>query len=572
MGTHGVVAAGHYLAAQIGLEVLGRRGNAIDAGVASAFALTLVKPHESGLGGECPILVCEPARSGGPNPFVISGQGGAPRRATITAVRELGLSAMPGTGPLAATVPSTFGSLVTALIVSGHLGLRETLGPSVEVARDGYPLYPALREVVVRHEDRLRHAWPTSAEIYLDDRGVPPIGTLVRHEGWARTMSAILDVEARHRRRGRVAALEACLDTFYRGPVAESIAAFVAGSPCVEIDSGRVLPGLLDSDDLAAHRPQVEQPVAFPFRGLEVFKCPPWSQGPVFLQQLALLEGFDLASMGHNTPAYIHTVVEAAKLAFADREAFYGDPGFVNVPLEDLLSPDYNRERRALIDPKRASAVLRSGLGARPLAHATMRPGSDHGDTTHVDVIDAQGNMFSATPSGGWLQSSPVVPALGFPLGTRGQQFSLEPGHPNALAPGKRPRTTLSPSLVLRDGAPWMVFGTEGGDNQDQWTLQFLLNIVEFGMDLQAAADAPLFHTTHFPSSFFPHDASPLGLVVEGRISDETRKALTRLGHEITVAGDWSSGQVTGVRYSAESGLIEGAASPRSLAAYAVGR
>jgi len=572
MATRGVVTAGHYLAAQIGLEVLSRGGNAIDAGVAATFALTVLKPHECGIGGECPILLFRSGRRRGTDPLVISGQGAAPHQATVEAIRALGLEAIPGTGLLPALVPATFGALVTALIVGGRLGLAQTLGPAIDLARDGYPMYPALREALVRHESRLREAWPTTAELYLDDGGVPPIGRLIRLAAWSSTMCRMLDAEARHRRRGRVAALKAAMDTFYRGSVAEEIGRFVGNGQCLEIDSGRTLPGLLEAADLAAHQPTVEVPVRYRYRGLDVFKCPPWSQGPVFLQQLAILEAYDLQSLGHNSPAYVHTVAEAAKLAFADREAYYGDPAFVDVPVDRLLSAEYNRQRRSLIDERRASSVVRPGGG-----HVAYDPpiglGTTHdGDTTHVDVVDADGNMFAATPSGGWLQSSPVIPNLGFPLGTRGQQFNLEVGHPNVLRPGKRPRTTLSPSLVLRDGQPHMVFGTEGGDNQDQWTLQFFLNVVEFGMDLQAAVDAPLFHITHVPSSFFPHESDPLALVVEARVPKDTLDALAARGHAVTTVDDWSSGQVMAVRVAPSSGLIEGAASPRSLAAYAVGR
>jgi gamma-glutamyltranspeptidase/glutathione hydrolase len=571
MGTHGVVAAGHYLAAALGLEVLSRGGNAIDAGVTAAFALTLVKPQECGMGGECPILIYRADAGDAPNPVAISGQGAAPRRATLEFFRSLGVDAIPGEGLLAATVPATFGALVTALTVYGRLGLSETLGPVVEMARHGYPLYPNMRAVLEEFEQKFRGDWPTTAEIFLGEDGVPPVGTLVHERAWADTFGHILDVEVRNRRHGREAALSASLDAFYRGRVAEEIASFTSSWAYPDA-SGRTHVGFLDAADIAAHRTSIEQPIAARYRDLEVFKCPPWSQGPVFLQQLALLAGFDLAAMGQNSPTYIHTVVEAAKLAFADRNRYYGDPAFVEVPLERLLSSGYNDERRSLIDPKRASGLLRAG-GEPPVAlHAQAAPAATRGDTTHVDVVDAEGNMFSATPSGGWLQSSPVIPRVGFPLTTRGQMFSLDPGHPNVLAPGKRPRTTLTPSLVLRGGEPHMVFGTEGGDNQDQWTLQFFLNVVEFGMDLQAAVDAPLFHTLHFPNSFYPYEASPLGLVVEGRIPAATRDALTALGHEIEVADDWSSGHVTGIRFSPSTGLIEGAASPRTMTAYAVGR
>lgn len=569
MARRGVVTSGHYLASQVGLEVLARGGNAIDAGVATAFALTLVKPHECGIGGECPILIYQPSREGRPNPYVISGQGAAPRRLTIERVREIGLTDIPGTGLIAAAVPATVGSLITALIESGTLGLEETLGPVVDLARDGFAVYPALRASIAASHHRISH-WPSTAEVFLDG-GVPDVGRIVRFPAWSHAMTHLLDASVKHRSEGRVAALQASLDTFYRGRIAREIERFVGPARSRPVSS-REHPAALELADLAAHRTTIETPTTFRYRGLDLFKCPPWSQGPVFLQQLALLAGDDLARLGHNSPAYIHLVVEAAKLAFADREAFYGDPNFADVPLDRLLSPEYNRERRALIDPHRASTELRPGPGSS----AGIRPigggAKAEGDTTHVDVIDAEGNLFTATPSGGWLQSSPVLPGLGFPLGTRCQQFNLVEGHPNALAPGKRPRTTLTPTLVLRDEAPHMVFGTEGGDNQDQWTLQLFLNVVEFGMNLQQALDAPLFHSAHFPDSFYPHEMTPAGLVVEGRIPPATVDALLAMGHDIVVDGDWESGQVTAARITPETGLLEAGASPRSMAAYAVGR
>jgi gamma-glutamyltranspeptidase/glutathione hydrolase len=572
MARRGVVTSGHYLASQIGLEVLARGGNAIDAGVATAFALTLVKPQECGIGGECPILIYQPGRAATPdrpNPYVISGQGAAPRRLTIDRVRELGLSDIPGTGLIAAAVPATVGALITALIESGTLGLEETLGPVVELARDGFAVYPALRTGIAQSHHRIQH-WPSTAEVFLDG-GIPEVGRIVRFPAWSHAMTHLLDASVRHRSEGRVAALQASLDVFYRGRIAEEIERFVALARARPA-SGREHPAALERADLAAHQPTIETPATFGYRGLDVFKCPPWSQGPVFLQQLALLAGDDLGRLGHNSPEYIHLVVEAAKLAFADREAFYGDPAFGDVPLDRLLSPEYNRDRRTLIDPDRASAELRPGAGSpvgiRP-AHGGTKA---DGDTTHVDVIDAAGNLFTATPSGGWLQSSPVVPGLGFPLGTRCQQFNLVEGHPNALAPGKRPRTTLSPTLVLRDGEPHMVFGTEGGDNQDQWTLQVFLNVTEFGMGLQEALDAPLFHTAHFPNSFYPHDMETASLTVEGRVPAATVDVLEGMGHVVTVAGDWASGQVTAARITPSTGLLEAGASPRTMAPYAVGR
>jgi gamma-glutamyltranspeptidase/glutathione hydrolase len=313
---------------------------------------------------------------------------------------------------------------------------------------------------------------------------------------------------------------------------------------------------------------------------VDVFKCPPWSQGPVFLQQLALLEGFDLKAMGHNSPEYLHTWIECAKLAFADREAYYGDPAFDKVPLDALLAKEYNDARRALIADA-ASTEFRPGevAGGRDLAgvHSFPDVKADNAyarahahDTTHCDAIDRWGNMVSSTPSGGWIQSSPVIPGLGFCLGTRGQMFTLNPKRANALLPGKRPRTTLTPSMALKGGRPYLAWGTPGGDQQDQWTLQFFLNVVEFGMDLQEAIDAPTVHTSHFPSSFYPRGTALNQMTAEGRISGETLEALRAKGHEVTVAGDWVNGRVMAARMN-DNGVLEAAASPRYQTAYALG-
>ena len=573
MGTHGVVAAGHYLAAEIGLRVLNRGGNAVDAGVAAGFALNLLKPQSNGIGGEVPILIHRAGEGRGPKIAAINGQGTAPRRASIDWFRQNGIEVIPGDGLLPATVPAAFGAWVVALLYYGTLGLEETLGPTVDLAREGFATYPVLRDNIAANSDKFREQWPSSAEIYLDNGRVPEIGWILRQPDWARTFQKAIDVEMRERSRGREAGLRASLDYFYRGEIAEKAVAFASTQQVLDV-TGRPHRGLLAREDFAEFRTKVEDPATVNYRGLDVYKCGPWCQGPVFLQQLTLLEGFDLAALGQGSAEFIHTFIEAAKLAFADREQYYGDPAFVNVPLHRLLSKEYAAERRRLIDPLAASPDLRPG-GAPPsrpksvigVAHVYV------GDTTHLDVVDAQGNMFSATPSGGWIPSSPVVKGLGFPLGTRAQQFYLDPSHPNALAPGKRPRTTLTPSLVMKDGRPHMVFGTPGGDTQDQTTLQFFLNVVDFGLNLQAAIDAPNFWSEHFPSSFYPHSAHPQRLVVEGRVPPAVREALAAKGHAVVVEADWVGGQqVSAVRFDPNTGLIEGAASPRDMSAYAIGR
>ena len=434
-------------------------------------------------------------------------------------------------------------------------------------------MYPALQSAIEKHAERFREEWPSTAAIYLEaDGSVPPIGKLIKQPDWADTFQGAIDAEMRESHRGREAGLRAALDYFYRGKVAEKAVEY-SNSTEIHDASGRSHTSLLHVDDFADFRTKVEDPVTANYRGIDVYKCGPWNQGPVFLQQLMLLEGYDLVALGHNSTEYIHTVIEAAKLAYADREQYYGDPEFVDVPLDRLLSKEYAAERRKLIDPSEASAELRPGDAPPTKPKAIVGdPRVYTGDTTHVDVVDYEGNMFAATPSGGWIPTSPVVPGLGFPLGTRGQQFYLDPAHPDSLMPGKRPRTTLTPSLAMKDGRPHMVFGTPGGDQQDQWTLQFFLNVVDFGMDLQEAIDAASFHTQHFPSSFYPHGAHAKRLVIEGRVPEQVRSALARLGHDVVVTDDWANGQVCAVRFDPDTGLIEGAASPRHMSAYAVGR
>jgi gamma-glutamyltranspeptidase / glutathione hydrolase len=572
-GTRGVIAAGHYIATAIGMHILETGGNAIDAGVAAGFALNLTKPQSTGIGGEAPILIYRASDGTGPKIAAINGQGSAPRRATIDWFREARVDVIPGDGFLPITMPAAFGAWVTALLYYGRLSLKETLGPVVETARSGIAVYPALQGQIERNAERFREEWPSTAAIYLEaDGSVPPIGRIIKQPAWANTMQGAIDAEMREADRGREAGLRAALDYWYRGPVAASAVEFSSATE-VHDASGRPHRGLLELSDFADFRTKVEDPVTANYRGLDVYKCGPWNQGPVFLQQLMLLEGYDLGALGHNSTEYVHTVVEAAKLAYADREQYYGDPAFVDVPLDRLLSKEYAAKRRLLIDPNEASPDLRPGDAPATQPKVVVGdPRAYTGDTTHVDVVDSEGNMFAATPSGGWIPSSPVVPQLGFPLGTRGQQFYLDPAHPNSLAPGKRPRTTLTPSLVMKDGRPHMVFGTPGGDQQDQWTLQFFLNVVDFGMDLQEAIDAASFHTMHFPSSFYPHGAHAKRLVVEGRLAIDVRDGLRGLGHEVVVTDDWTNGQVCAVRYDPDSGLIEGAASPRHMSAYAIGR
>jgi gamma-glutamyltranspeptidase/glutathione hydrolase len=573
-GRHLVVACGHYLAALAGMRMRELGGNAIDAGVAMAFAQSVLEFQSYGFGGEMPILIYSAAER---RVVAINGNTRAPAAATIEWFRARGIPTIPGDGFLPAGVPAAPDALIVALDRFGRLTLREVLAPAIELAANGFPMYETMRAWIERLAPWFRAEWPTSAALLLPGDRVPEVGETWRNPDLARTFERLVEAEHNARAAGRHAALQAARDRFYRGDIAAEIVAFQRQTR-VKDHTGVVSSGLLTEDDFAAFQTRVEAPVSVSYRGCHVYKCGPWSQGPVFLQQLNLLEGFDLTSLGHNSADYIHTVVEASKLAFADRERYYGDPDFTRVPLAGLLSKAYAHDRRKLIDPDRASLEQRPGdpfayegeeapAGARPF---DLRPWE--GGTTGTRAIDAEGNMFSGTPSGGWFRSSPVIPGLGFCLGTRCQMFWLhDPAHPAALQPRKQPRTTLSPSLVMKDGRPWLVFGTPGGDQQDQWTLQFFLNVVEFGMDLQDAIDAPAFHSEHMPSSFYPRQARPGELVVEGRVSPEVLDELRARGHRLRTVPGWSLNLTTAVAQDPARAVIEGAASSRGERNYALG-
>ncbi|MHC4714261.1 MAG: gamma-glutamyltransferase family protein [Planctomycetota bacterium] len=559
MSTKGVVSSGHYLATQIGIDVLRRGGNAFDAAAAIGFALSLVHPHQNGIGGEVPTLVYS-ARDG--RAFAVSGHGTAPAAATIALFRdEYGLEIIPGDGFLPALVPCMPATWILVLERFGTMRLADVLMPTIRLAEEGFPVYDALRNAIEKLAERMKKEWPSSAAIYLRGGGAPQNGALIRNADWARTFKRLVRAETRCR--GRKRGLRAARDEFYRGPIARKVVRFCR-STAVPDASGKAHRGLLTGEDFAAYRAKVVEPVTTTYRGIRVHKCGPWTQGPVLLQTLNLLEGYALARMGHNSADYVHTVVECMKLAYSDREFYYGDPDFVRVPLGRLLSKKYAAARRRLVNKRRASLELRPG-GSDPVRVKSVvgvNAVFAH-DTTKLEVIDSAGNMVSATPSGGWITASPVIPGLGFPLGTRGQMFSLVAGHPNSLEPGKRPRTTLTPSLATLRGKPFMVFGSPGGDAQDQWALQFLLNVVEFGMSLQEAVEAPTFWSTHWPSSFYPRAAEPGKVNVEKRIPAGVRRELKSRGHRVKVLGAWSGGNTLAAMIDRKTGVRLAAASPR---------
>jgi gamma-glutamyltranspeptidase / glutathione hydrolase len=587
-GTFGMVASTHWLASAGGMAVLEQGGNAFDAAVAAGLVLQVVEPHLNGPAGEVPVVGFD---AGAGQPFVLDGQGVAPAAATLSAFAGLGLDLVPGTGLLAACVPAAFGTWMLLLEQYGTLPLRAVMEYAIGYAEHGYPMLGTASAAIAAVAGTFRSHWPGSAEIYLAD-GVPAAGSRFTNRPLAALYRRIL-AEAEHAGAGREQQIEAARHAFYEGFVADAIAAYLSSAEVMDV-TGRRNRGLLTGDDLASWRARAEMPVTGEFRGLTVCKTGPWGQGPVFLQQLALLDGLGIDDAGSGNAALIHTVIEAAKLAFADREAWYGDPRQSDVPLDGLLSADYAAARRRLIGAI-ASAELRPGSpdGRQPrlpdfarTAFAPARPGQPGlgeptaggvsapelgpGDTCHLDVADRFGNLVAATPSGGWLQSSPVIPGLGFCLGTRAQMFTLTPGLASTLAPMRRPRTTLSPGLALRDGEPYLAFGTPGGDQQDQWSLAFFLNHVVFGMNLQEAIDAPAFHTDHFPSSFYPRESLPRSLAIESRAGEDVVAALRARGHQVSVRPPWSLGRMSAVARS--GGFLYAAANPRGMQGYAVGR
>jgi gamma-glutamyltranspeptidase/glutathione hydrolase len=580
-GTFGMVATTHWLATAAGMAVLESGGTAADAAAAAGFALHVVEPHLNGPGGDLPLLI---GTAGDPRPQVLCGQGTVPAAATVGKLRdELGLTIVPGTGPLAATVPGAFGAWIELLRAHGRLPLRDVLSYAIGYAADGHPAHPRVAGTIAYCEPLFRDHWPTSAQRWLP---APAPNERLRQPALAATYERLV-AEAEAAGSDRMAQLEAARRAWYEGFVADAVDAF-SRREWMD-DSGRPHAGLLTGDDLAGWRATWEPPVTLDWRGMTVAKPGPWSQGPVLLQQLALLGDGELPP--HGSAELIHQVVEGAKLAFADREAYYGDDP--DVPLAELLSAQYAQQRRELIGEKavwelRPGSVAdrtptmppyRTWADTQPGGAGTGEPTledapreDDRGDTCHIDVVDRWGTVISATPSGGWLQSAPTIPELGFCLGTRAQMTWLQEGLPSTLRPSRRPRTTLSPTLVVRDGEPVMALGTPGGDQQDQWQLCLLLAHFAGGLDLQAAVDAPAWHITSFPSSFAPRLAVPGEVVIEDRVGPEVTAELQRRGHQLAVVDGWSLGRLSAVTRDPATGVLSAAANPRGMQGYAAGR
>jgi gamma-glutamyltranspeptidase/glutathione hydrolase len=587
-GTFGVVASTHWIASSVGMSILEKGGNAFDAAAAVGFALQVVEPHLCGPAGEVPILFYS-ART--ERVEVLCGQGNAPAAATVETFRDLGLDAVPGSGLLAAVTPGSFGAWLTLVRDHGLLRLADVLEPAIGYLENGHPVLPGVSRALAELKETFTTEWPSSAAIWLPGGEAPAPQSLFRNPVLAAIWRRILNEAGEGTREQQI---ERALAAWYEGFVAEAIDRFCRAEPLMD-SSGRRHRGLLTAADMAGWRPTYEAPATFDYHGWTICKTQPWGQGPVLLQALSLLKGFDLAALDPNGADFAHLVLEAAKLAFADREAYYGDPDFVDVPLETLLSEAYAVERRKLIG-ERASDEIRpgilpgfedqvaralgmvkpagdtaGGLGVGEPTMAHLKPTLKPGDTVHLDVIDRWGNMVSATPSGGWPQSSPTLPELGFALNTRAQMFWLEPGLPSSLAPGKRPRTTLTPTLALHEGRPALICGTPGGDQQDQWQLALLLRRIHHGLGLQEAIDLPLFHTVHFPSSFYPREALPGVSVIEESVGEAVIADLRARGHDLQVAPAWSAGRLTAAERRAD-GLLSAAATPRLMQAYAVGR
>lgn len=586
VGTFGVVASTHWIATAVGMGILERGGNAFDAAVATAFTLQVVEPHLCGPGGDVPLILHAVKRG---KTEVVCGQGPMPALATIDRFKGLGIDLIPGTGLLPACIPGTFDAYMLVLRDYGTMRLADVLAPAIGYLLNGHPIVERATATIATVADNFRQHWPTSAAVFLPGNAVPVPGTLFRNTAFGNTYARILK-EAEAGGGGRDAEIERARKIWSQGFVAEAIDRFCTDEEVMDV-SGQRNRGLLRGDDLARWQATIEAPLTYDYGRYTVCKAGAWSQGPVVLQQLALLKGFDLDGMDPTSPDFIHIVVEASKLAYADREAFYGDPAFVDVPMETLLSDAYNDDRRRLIDPGKASLdqrpgkvegyggvvklfradAQRLGVSASGAGEPTVgRVGQTNGDTVHFDIVDRDGNMITATPSGGWLQSSPVIPELGFPLGTRGQMFWLEEGLPGSLKPGKRPRTTLTPTMAHRDGKPYMAWGSPGGDQQDQWITQMFLRHVHCGMNLQEAIDAPAWHSEHFPSSFWPRTARPGVLVLEGRVPAETVQELRRRGHEVEMNDDWSEGRLTAA--TRDDPWRKAAANPRGMQGYAAGR
>ena len=577
-GKRGVVAGGQPLSVEAGLRILQRGGNAVDAGVATIFAASVIEFSHFSFGGEVPILI----KLKGQKVVVIEGMGQAPMKATreffVDRAKEPSLTSpgqttmpsarrgglIPSTGPLSATVPAVLDACVTALDQFGTKTLAEVMEPAIQLA-DGFPI-DELRVQYIKTRSPIFSQWPDARRVFLPGGDIPKVGDIFVQADLARTLREIVRAErlaSKGTRNNRHAGLMAARDYFYRGPIARRIGDYMQANG-----------GLIAAGDFARFAAKVGQPVETDYHGYQVYKAGFWTQGPALIETLNMLEGFDLKKLGHNSAAYIHTLAEALKLGLADRDRYYGDPDFVKIPMTELLSKNYAALRRPLIDERNASLAQQPGdplnmkavlAGAvQTIGRASALPEIERAnDTTCVNVIDKDGNLFSATPSGAWLPAV-VAGDTGVLMGQRLQSSLTDPNSPNVVAPGKRPRITLTPTLVLKGGEPFMVLSTPGGDNQDQALLQVLLNVIEFGMNPQEAVEAPRFDTQHYVSSFDDHEFLPGSLNVESRVSLKTIQALSDKGHKVKVQGEWGTlSAPTVIIYDPKNGVAAAGADPR---------
>jgi gamma-glutamyltranspeptidase/glutathione hydrolase len=586
-GKRGVVAGGQPLSVEAGLRMLQKGGNAVDAGVATILAASVIEFSHFSFGGEVPILI----KLKGAEVVVVEGMGQAPLKATreffVNRVKSSKLEGaatapdssraqsgatdmasiagakpgpIPSTGPLSATVPAVLDACVTALDNFGTKTLGEVMQPAIELA-DGFPI-DELRVEYIKTRAPIFSQWPDAKRVFLPGGEVPKVGDIFVQADLARTLREIVNAEKRARG-NRHTGLMAARDYFYRGPVAKRIGDYMQSHG-----------GLIAAEDFARFHAKTGQPVHTDYRGYQVYKAGFWTQGPALIETLNMLEGFDLKALGHNSASYIHTLAEALKLAMADRDRYYGDPNFTKIPMDELLSKSYATLRRPLIDPNKASLAQRPGdpMNMKALLGgsfttvgriSTVPPLERANDTTCVNVVDKDGNLFSATPSGAWLPAV-VAGDTGVLMGQRLQSAVIDPNSPNVVAPGKRPRITLSPTLVLKGDEPFMVLSTPGGDNQDQALLQVLLNIIEFGMNPQEAVEAPRFDTQHFISSFDDHEFLPGSLNVESRVGLRTAQELGARGHKVKIQSEWGTlSSPTVILYDSRTGVAAAGADPR---------
>jgi gamma-glutamyltranspeptidase/glutathione hydrolase len=562
-GTQYAAASMKAEATAAAVRILEAGGNAFDAVVAGQAVLALVDPANNGIGSDAVILLYDAKAK---QVFSINAEGMAPRLATIEWYQKHNDGKLPDSdGPLSASTPAVVDAWYTLLDRWGTMTFAQVLQPAIEVAEQGFPIGEALARSIAG--SRKIKKYPTTMKVYLPDGRAPQAGEIFRNPDAARTLKRLVEAERQNAARGRREALKAARDRFYKGDIAQAMGKFFE-------ETG----GLYRYEDFADYTVKVETPVSVDYRGYRVYKNPSASQGPAELFTLTILEQFDLASMGHNSAEYIHTSAEALKLAFADREKYLGDMDFIRIPYEGLLSKAYAAERAKLVDPAKASLELRPGNPekfmkatepppARPV-HIELDGEADHeGDTSYIAVVDADRNMVSFEPSlHSGFGTGVVVGDLGFIFNCRGDYYSLVPGEANALEPRKRPRSTLQSTLVMKDGQPYMVTGSPGGDDQVMRTMQTLLNVIGFGMNVQQAIEAPRWSTRSFPASPFPHTMYPGDLSVESRVPEAARKALEAKGHKLTVARAWSLGANAAIVVDPRTRVLSAGTDPRTEA------